>query len=94
MGIFGKKQSTEFDVTQDATLKRHEKSITSIITWCNSANKHFSALYTETSELSTRLKQLDKTLTSLVTEHNKQVTLNEDQEKRLTKLEGDAGKSG
>jgi septal ring factor EnvC (AmiA/AmiB activator) len=85
--MFGKKQASEFDVTQDASLKRHDKSITSIVAWCNAANKHFEALYSQTSQLSTSLKQLDKTLSALVTEHNKQVTLNEDQEKRLKTLE-------
>lgn len=87
MGLFGKKTATEFDVTQDATLKRHDKSITSIVAWCNAANKHVEALYKETSELSTKLSQVDKTLSSLVIEHNKQVSLNEDQEKRLKALE-------
>jgi len=87
MGLFGKKQATEFDVTQDATLKRHDKSIASIVAWCNAANKHFEALYSQTSQLSTKLGQLDKTLGSLVAEHNKQVQLNEDQEKRLKTLE-------
>jgi len=88
MNLFGKKQATEFDVTQDASLKRHDKSITSIVAWCNKTNKHVEALYSQTSQLSTTLKQLDKTLTALVTEQNKQVTLNENQEKRLIKLEG------
>jgi hypothetical protein len=85
--VFGKKQATEFDPVQDASLKRHDKSITSIVAWCNKTNKHIEALYSQTSQLSTSLKQLDKTLGSLVIEHNKQVTLNEDQEKRLKTLE-------
>ena len=93
MGLFGKKQATEFDTVQDTSLKRHDKSITSIVAWCNAANKHFKALYSQTSQLSTKLSQLDKTLGSLVTEHNKQVQLNEDQEKRLVKLEGAQVKS-
>ena len=91
--MFGKKTATEFDVTQYASLKRHDKSITSIVAWCNKTNKHIEALYSQTSQLSTKLGQLDKTLSSLVTEHNKQVQLNEDQEKRLVKLEGAQVKS-
>ena len=92
--MFGKKQATEFDTAQDATLASHSKSITSIVKWCNATNKHVEALYSQTSQLSTKLKQLDKTLSALVTEHNKQVALNQDQEARLTKLEGVQVKSG
>ena len=88
MTLFGKSKASEFDNVQDASLASHGKSITSIVKWCKEANKHFKVLYAETSQLSTTLKQLDKTLTAFVTEQNKQVSLNEDQEKRLIKLEG------
>lgn len=87
MNLFGKAKGTEFDNVQDATLASHSKSITSIVNWCNAANKHFAALYSQTSQLEAKLGQLDKTLSSLVTEHNKQVTLNKDQEERLKALE-------
>jgi len=87
MNIFGKPKATEFDTVQDASLASHGKSITSIVKWCNVTNKHIETLYSQTSQLSTKLGQLDNTLSSLVTEHNKQVSLNEDQEKRLKALE-------
>jgi len=49
--VFGKKQATEFDTVQDASLKRHDKSITSIVNWCNKTNKHIEALYQEIASL-------------------------------------------
>lgn len=81
MGLFGKPKVSEFDVVQDASLTKVNKSIKVL-----SGNDQ--ALLSRISQLSSKLSQLDKTLSSLVTEHNKQVSLNEDQEKRLIKLEG------
>ncbi|MCJ7431108.1 hypothetical protein MUO83_07875 [Candidatus Bathyarchaeota archaeon] len=88
MGLFGKKESTEFDKTQDARLAKIDSNMAILVTNNNYFIKHIQALETLNSQFSTKLSQLDKTLSALVVEHNKQVSLNEDQEKRLIKLEG------
>jgi len=87
MNLFGKSKASEFDTVQDATLASHGKSITAIVKWCNATNKNIEALYSRNSELSKKLAQTEKTVDALVTEQNKQVALNQDQEDRLKKLE-------
>ena len=78
------KKPTEFDSAQDARLAKIDRNMAILVT----NNNYFIKQIQSLTASSSKVAQLEKTLSSLVTEFNKQITLNEDQEKRLIKLEG------
>ena len=45
------KNPSETDQGQDAAIQNLNKRLDSIVNWCNSANKHFQALYNEIAAL-------------------------------------------
>ena len=86
MNMFEKKP-TEFDSAQNKTLTALTKNQEILIKNNNWFIEEIQSLRALMTSVSTRLGQSEKTLSSLVTEFNKQVVFDENQESRLKMLE-------